>query len=186
MPVLLSLRSGLTSAGICCLLAGLVLAQQDQTGQSGASRTRGSESNQSTSSQNDRSTSAQSGRTSSQSLDRTAQTSGLGTGAQSASGGQSRQIEQYLTACLLADNQSEVELSQFAQQHATSSDVKEFAQKMVQDHQKMIQQLQQLPGAMGSTGRSGAYSATATESGRNSTTSGSNAAQSSTTRNNAT
>jgi len=77
-------------------------------------------------------------------------------------------------------------LSQFAQQHATSSDVKEFAQKMVQDHQKMIQQLQQLPGAMGSTGRSGAYSATATESGRNSTTSGSNAAQSSTTRNNAT
>jgi len=117
-------------------------------------------------------------------LDRTSHSSGLGTSAQSAIGNQGREVEQYLTACLLADNQAEVELSQFAQQHAKSSEVKEFAQMMVQDHQKMIQQLQQLSGATGSAGRNGALSAT--ESGRNSTTSSSSARQSSRTSNIAT
>jgi predicted outer membrane protein len=76
-------------------------------------------------------------------------------------------------------------LSQFAQQRATSSEVKEFAQMMVQDHQKMIQQLQQLSGSTGSTERSG-LSATATAAGRNSTTAGSTSAQSSDTNNDAT
>lgn len=178
MSVVLSLRSGIVSAGICCLVASLALAQQDQSGQSSSSGSQGSESSQSTSGQSDRSSSAQSGRAGSQSSSGTSQTSGA-YGAQFATAGQGREVEQYLAGCLLADNQAEVQLSQFAQQRAKSNDVKEFAQMMVQDHQKMIQQLQQLSGTSSSAGRSGGQSSSATESGQTSTTAGSSAGQSS-------
>lgn len=68
-------------------------------------------------------------------------------------GGQNQAVQQYLVGCLLAKNQSEVELSQFAKQQAQSPEVKKFAQMMVQDHQKMIQQLEQLAGTQGNTGK---------------------------------
>jgi len=173
MSKLVILRAGVVSAGLGFLISGLALAQQDQGGQSSAGQGRGSETSQS-SGQSDRSSGAQSGRAASQGTDQASQAAGTsGAGSRSATGGQGREVEQYLTACLLADNQAEVQLSQFAQQHASNSDVKEFAQMMVQDHQKMIQQLQQLSGA-GSSAHSGQSAAGATESGRSgSSTSGS-------------
>src|SRR3954470_18694947 len=127
MSLLFKLRMAAVSAAICCLCASLALAQQTQTGQNGANQTRSSESNRSAAGQSDRSSTAQSGRASSQGSGQAAQSN-----ATTATGGQSREVEQYLTACLLADNQAEVELSQFAQQHAKSNEVKEFAQMMVQ------------------------------------------------------
>jgi len=67
-------------------------------------------------------------------------------GSQATAGGASQEIEQFLAGCLLARNQSEVDLSQFAQEQAENPEVKQFAQQMVQDHQKIIQQLQQVAG----------------------------------------
>ena len=75
-------------------------------------------------------------------------------GAHATAGGANQVVEQFLASCLLAKNQSEVELSQFAQEQAENPEVKQFAQKMVQDHQKMIQQLQQFAGNQSGTSRS--------------------------------
>jgi predicted outer membrane protein len=61
-------------------------------------------------------------------------------------GGQHSEVQRYVAGCLLAKNQAEVELGKFAQQQAESPQVKEFAQMMVQDHGKLIQQLQQVAG----------------------------------------
>jgi predicted outer membrane protein len=61
-------------------------------------------------------------------------------------GGQNQDAERFLAGCLLANNQSEVELGQFAQQQSQNPEVKKFAQQMVQDHQKLVEQLQQLAG----------------------------------------
>lgn len=167
MSMLFKSRTEVVFAGMCCLCASFALAQQTQTGQSGANQSRSNESNRSAAGQSDRSSAAQSGRASSQGLGKTAQSNFT-----TATGSQSREVEQYLTACLLADNNAEVELSQFAQQHAKSSEVKEFAQMMVQDHQKMIQQLQQLSGAPSSAGQSDRSSSTKTASGRSDANSG--------------
>jgi putative membrane protein len=46
---------------------------------------------------------------------------------------------------------SEVELGQFAQQHASSEQVKQFAAKMVQDHSKANEELRSLAQAKGVT-----------------------------------
>lgn len=47
-----------------------------------------------------------------------------------------------IAACLILGSQEEVALAQFAQQRAQNPQVKRFAQKMVQDHQSAISQLQ--------------------------------------------
>jgi len=45
---------------------------------------------------------------------------------------------------MLGQNKAEVELSQIALQKSENAEVKQFAQKMITDHQKMIEQLQPL------------------------------------------
>jgi putative membrane protein len=50
---------------------------------------------------------------------------------------------------------SEVELGQFAQEHASNPQVKQFAQKMVQDHSKANEELRSLAQAKGVTVPSG-------------------------------
>jgi putative membrane protein len=47
------------------------------------------------------------------------------------------------------DNQSEIQLGQLAQQKAQNDDVKQIAQKMVQDHQKADQQLKEVAQKIG-------------------------------------
>src|SRR5436190_12444143 len=101
MSMLFKSRTEAVIAGICCLCASLALAQQTLTGQNGGNQSRSSESNRSAAGQSDRSSAAQSGRASSPGLGQAAQSN-----AATATGGQSREVEHYLTACLLADNQA--------------------------------------------------------------------------------
>jgi predicted outer membrane protein len=68
-------------------------------------------------------------------------------------GAHSQEVEYYLAKCLLFKNQAEIELAQLAQQQSQNPEVKQFAQKMVQDHSKFVQQLQPLAGARGESGR---------------------------------
>jgi predicted outer membrane protein len=157
VSMLTKLRVAVLSAGICWLPVGLALAQQDRADRSGANQSSSSASKPSRSGQNVRPASAQNGRTESQGLIEGAQANGA-----SASGIQSRQVEQYVTAWLLADTEAELELSQFAQQHATSRDVKELAKTIVQHHQKIIQELRPLAGGDGSSAQNGRSAATGT------------------------
>jgi len=54
---------------------------------------------------------------------------------------------------MLGQNKAEVELSQIALQKSENAEVKQFAQKMITDHQKMIEQLQPLAMAQSGANR---------------------------------
>ncbi|HEY2837592.1 MAG TPA: DUF4142 domain-containing protein [Pirellulales bacterium] len=47
----------------------------------------------------------------------------------------------FLARWLIIDNQNEIEAARLAQQKSKDSDVKQFAEQMIQDHQKLIDQL---------------------------------------------
>jgi predicted outer membrane protein len=66
-------------------------------------------------------------------------------------GAQQEPLQRFLASCLLQKNKAEVELGQLAQQQAQNPQVKEFAQRMVQDHQQLVQQLQPLAGTQGAS-----------------------------------
>lgn len=51
-------------------------------------------------------------------------------------------LDQHLAACLILDNHEEVVLGQFAAQRAENSEVKQFAQSMVNDHTRAIAKLE--------------------------------------------
>jgi len=68
-------------------------------------------------------------------------------------GGQNRVVDHFLANCLLGQSKAEVELSQIALQRSENAEVKQFAQKMITDHQKMIDQLQPLAMAQGGANR---------------------------------
>jgi predicted outer membrane protein len=57
-------------------------------------------------------------------------------------GGLNRQI----AACLLDKNKGEVELGKMAAERTEHKDVKEFAEKMVKEHSKMVEKLQRIAG----------------------------------------
>jgi predicted outer membrane protein len=132
------LKIGATAAGLLCLLAGYVVAQQ-------------------LSEQVDRPATTDRDRSATRQLDR--DPSGRATtqfgqrDVQGRTGTHSQEVEYYLAKCLLLKNQGEIELAQLAQQQSQNPQVKQFAQKMVQDHTKLVQQLQQLAGARGEYGR---------------------------------
>lgn len=52
-------------------------------------------------------------------------------------------LDKFIATCLLIGNQEEVALAQEAVQRAQNENVKQFAQMLVDDHQKAIQKLQQ-------------------------------------------
>ena len=54
-----------------------------------------------------------------------------------------------LAACLIVDNQGEIAIAQLAEQKSQNKEIQAFAQKMVEDHQKMISDLQRFAGAIG-------------------------------------
>jgi predicted outer membrane protein len=64
---------------------------------------------------------------------------------------QGRSADAELAGCLIVDNEGEVAMGQFAMQRTKSDEVKQFAQKMVEDHGKMIEKLRQFAGPAGST-----------------------------------
>jgi predicted outer membrane protein len=144
------LRIGVMAAGLSCLALGLAQAQQVQN----PDRTRDDQSRPSASGQTDRSSTLQSDRPTT--LER--RTANF-RGPQTTAAGANAVVDRFLANCLLAKNKSEVELSEIAQQKSENAEVKQFAQKMVQDHRKMIEQLQPLAGMQAGTkrGAEGAY-----------------------------
>jgi putative membrane protein len=58
-----------------------------------------------------------------------------------------------LAACLLRHNKAEVELGKLAESRATDKDVKQFAQRMVTDHQQVVDKLQRIPNVNEPSGR---------------------------------
>jgi predicted outer membrane protein len=58
--------------------------------------------------------------------------------------GQSTDMDSFIASCLLIGNQEEVALAQLAVDQAESDQVKQFAQMLIEDHQKAIQKLQPL------------------------------------------
>jgi predicted outer membrane protein len=54
-----------------------------------------------------------------------------------------------LAGCLIVDNEGEVAMGQFALQRTKNDEVKQFAQKMVEDHGKMIENLRRFAGSAG-------------------------------------
>src|SRR4029079_7124373 len=73
--------------------------------------------------------------------------------AQAVAGGPNVVVDHFLAGCLLGQNKAEVELSQIALQRSENAEVKQFAQKMITDHQKMIDQLQPLAMMQGGANR---------------------------------
>jgi predicted outer membrane protein len=52
------------------------------------------------------------------------------------------EIDGYLASCLIAKNEAEIKFAQFAQQRAQDEETKKFAEKIIDEHQKMVQKLQ--------------------------------------------
>lgn len=58
--------------------------------------------------------------------------------------GQTGQLDEKLAAWLACGNRAEVELGQLATEKATHPQVRQFAQRMVQEHSQLLQQLKQI------------------------------------------
>jgi len=142
MSALPKLSLGIAAAAVSCLMAGQVVAQQQAVGD-----------RQNAAIDQPAATNPEIGNAQSQpgrQIDRPAATSPREytanfRGANHAGGNQA-DVQRYIVGCLLTKNQGEVEMGQFAQQQSQNQQVKEFAQQMVQDHGKLVQQLQQLSG----------------------------------------
>jgi predicted outer membrane protein len=70
--------------------------------------------------------------------------------------GQLSPVEHFFVKCLTLGNQGEVTISKIAQQRATNPQVKAFAEQMIQDHSKMLTQLQKFSGDTTATPATGA------------------------------
>ncbi len=166
MSASLGTRVGLLSAAFSCMLVAHAAAQQSQdtsqraSGQStqdAVSSPATGQTGGAAASQTDRS-SAESAIPGTQSGQRyTANFRGEAAGA----GAANQQVDQFIVGCLIAKNQSEIELSQLAAQQAQNPEVKKFAQQMVQDHQQMVKQLQQIAGTQGAADSRGRTSSPA-------------------------
>jgi putative membrane protein len=60
--------------------------------------------------------------------------------------GQHAYTDQQLAAWLLVDNRGEIALAQLAQEKASSSDVRDLAQHLIDDHSKMVEKLERFAG----------------------------------------
>jgi putative membrane protein len=65
--------------------------------------------------------------------------------------GGSKASDKHFVKEAMAGSMAEIQLGQMARQKASSDDVKEFGQKMVQDHQKLNDQMQPIASQMGVT-----------------------------------
>jgi predicted outer membrane protein len=155
MSASLRFRVGVAAAGLSCLLLGYAAAQQAAT--PGNDPNASGQTDRSSAQQTDRSTTPSIGQTYGESAQ--SHTANY-RGAQTAAGGLSQAVDHYLANCLLGQNQSEVQLSELAKEKSENAEVKQFAQKMIDDHRKLIEQLQPLAGMQAGTGRGAAESAT--------------------------
>lgn len=65
------------------------------------------------------------------------------------SNAQMNAVDMFLARWLIIDNENEIALAKLAEQKAKDSQVKEFAQQMIQDHQQIIDQLARFAGEAG-------------------------------------
>jgi predicted outer membrane protein len=132
------MKMGATAAGLLSLLAAYVVGQQisGQLDRPGTQQRDRSAIRQTDRNQSDRVTTEYGQRD-----------------LQARAGAHSQEVEKYLANCLVMKNQGEIELAQLAQERAQNPEVKQFAQKMVQDHSKFAQHLQQLTGGASGAGR---------------------------------
>jgi predicted outer membrane protein len=126
------------------LVAGCAIAQREAV-QRAATLSRDNISDRAITDQSEPSTQLQQDRV------RTTQRTRLGErNVQRQAGGQTQEVEKFLAGCLLAKNKAEIEFAQLAQQQSQNPQVKQFAQMLEQDHQKIVQQLEQLAGGQAS------------------------------------
>jgi predicted outer membrane protein len=131
------MRFGIAAAGLSCLFAGYVVAQQQVGEREAAAIDQPATQNPAIGQregQNDRAT-----------TERREYTANF-RGDQAKAGASNQEVQRYIAGCLAAKNQAEVEMGKFAQQQSQNPEVKEFAQMLVQDHTKLVQQLQALSG----------------------------------------
>jgi predicted outer membrane protein len=140
MSAALRTRFGVVAAGLTCLLMNYASAEQaPATGQT----------DRATAQQADPSTAPGS----TQAIGDVNQNRTNYLAAQAAAGGPNVVVDHFLAGCLLGQSKAEVELSQIALQKSENAEVKQFAQKMIVDHQKMIEQLQPLAAMHGGANR---------------------------------
>jgi len=140
MSASLRVRFGVVAAGLTCLLLSYAAAEQEQAvGQT----------DRATAQQADPSTAPGS----TQAIGDVNQNRTNYRAAQTAAGGPNVVVDHFLAGCLLGQSKAEVELSQIALQKSENAEVKQFAQKMIADHQKMIEQLQPLAAMHGGANR---------------------------------
>jgi predicted outer membrane protein len=77
--------------------------------------------------------------------------------------GELNSADSQLAACLIVDNQGEIALGKLAEQKAKDKDVKDFGEKMVQDHTQFMQQLERFASTQGQKGNLGANPQSANE-----------------------
>lgn len=133
------LKLGVAAASVACLAAGIALAQQ-AVEQRNATQLRDDVPGRAATDQADRTTQPQRERFRSS----TTQIEQRNLRAQS--GGSNQEVDKFLAGCLLAKNKAEIEFAKLAQQQSQNPEVKQFAQKLEQDHQQLVQQLEQLAG----------------------------------------
>lgn len=157
---------GVAAAGFMCLVAGSAIAQREAE-ERAATQSRDNTSDRAITEQSDQSTQLQ------QNRGRTTQRTRLGErNVQRQAGGQTQEVEKFLAGCLLSKNKAEIEFAQLAQQQSQNPQVKQFAQMLEQDHQKIVQQLEQLAG-----GQAGQTSTRTDSQSQSNTASGQNDAQ---------
>lgn len=143
MSASLRFRVGALAAGLCCLVLTYAVAQQVQPRSDRARegvRTGAGQTDRSGTQQLDPTRAGE--RTYGEGQRRTANFRG----DQPNAGGANRVVEHFLANCLLAKNKGEVELSGIAKQKSENAEVKQFAEQMIQDHGKLVEQLQPLAG----------------------------------------
>jgi predicted outer membrane protein len=171
MSAALRTKVGVLAAGLTCLLFGFAVAQQEQ---STAQRS----PNPNASGQTDRATTQQTDPAATSNADQSSRTAAPGQTdyrtAHALAGDHNRMVDYFLASCLLGQNQAEVQLSEIALQKSENAEVKQFAQKMITDHKKMIEQLQPLVAMQGGANRpaSSLLGGTSEAQGRSETTVG--------------
>jgi predicted outer membrane protein len=83
-------------------------------------------------------------------------------GGNQANEGQKAEVERYFANCLLKNNQAEIEISQFAAQQSQNPKVKQYAEELVKDHQKVVQELQPIASGSAAVRSAGSTSLDAT------------------------
>lgn len=153
---------GVVAFALTCLVLSYAVAQQEQSG----SRSRDDQSREHAAGQSDASPG--------QAIDRTLQRAGsaldtvqrrIANFRGESANSPNQAVEHFLANCLLGQNQAEVQLSELGKEKSENAEVKQFAQQMIKDHQKLIEQLQPLAGMQTGTNPANPAAASGTTNG---------------------